>query len=336
MAKAREIEGLDCGAGVREGIYKVLQVRLEETCELRAVALDWSDIKGVHDMRVASRRLRSAVRDFKPYLRRRARLPRKRLKAIADALGAVRDEDVAIVALEKLLAEAVCEDAEAAGGIEELLDERRWRRESARRELEEEIGEAAIAKFQQKFIKRLELATGGAQPPDDSGEGDESNERESFREAGAEIVLNGVAELRKLSASLYRPLEAEPLHRMRITAKRLRYAVELFAPCWDEATETFAHEVAELQKSLGELHDCDVWIEDLGKRLGRHDRDADKQSARGERPAHSQQRSAAVWLIKHFVKERTKHYRDALTRWHEWETNDFFTRLAASLSSVRK
>src|SRR3712207_5223848 len=98
MAKAREIEGLDCGGAAGDGVRLVLRTRLEEMCGWRAAALDWGDPEGVHDMRVASRRLRSALRDFSPYLRRRQfRRARGDLKNLAAALGLVRDEDVAIM-----------------------------------------------------------------------------------------------------------------------------------------------------------------------------------------------------------------------------------------------
>jgi len=51
-------------------------------------------------MRVLSRRLRSAINDFKPYFRKGS-LPRPKLSDVADALGAVRDEDVALMALQE-------------------------------------------------------------------------------------------------------------------------------------------------------------------------------------------------------------------------------------------
>ena len=31
----------------------------------------------------------------------------------------------------------------------------------------------------------------------------------------------------------------------------------------------------------------------------------------------------AVWLLHHFVSERTKHYCYALARWHKWKTEGF-------------
>ncbi|MBA2645618.1 MAG: CHAD domain-containing protein, partial [Pyrinomonadaceae bacterium] len=69
MAKANEIKGLDCGADVLSGVRLVLRTRLAEMCALGNRATDWSNIEGVHDMRVASRRLRSAMKDFELFLR---------------------------------------------------------------------------------------------------------------------------------------------------------------------------------------------------------------------------------------------------------------------------
>jgi hypothetical protein len=54
MTKAKEIVGFDCAGSAADGIKIVLSVRVEEMCELRASALDWTDLEGVHHMRVAS------------------------------------------------------------------------------------------------------------------------------------------------------------------------------------------------------------------------------------------------------------------------------------------
>ena len=58
-------------------------------------------------MRVASRRLRSVLRDFMPYLsKRHLNSSLHEIKNVADALGRVRDQDVALLALEKLAQKA--------------------------------------------------------------------------------------------------------------------------------------------------------------------------------------------------------------------------------------
>ncbi len=319
--KAKEITGLDCDARAADGIGHVLRARLEEMSELRAAALDWSDIEGVHDMRVASRRLRSALRDFRPFLKwRKLRRAGEELKEVADALGHVRDEDVAIAALEKLAAEA---PADISNGIEQFAAARGARREKARAALLDVITEERLAALNARFAESLEAALKPKR-----GKKDENDAiKQSFRRAGCLIVEARMQELRDLSASLYRPFESEPLHRMRIASKRLRYAIELFAQCWGEQITPFSKEVSELQTSLGELHDCDVWIEEFGALLAKKgDNNSETSDVSG---AEEKERRAAVWLLRHFTKARTNHYRDALARWLDWETSDFFVRLKA-------
>jgi CHAD domain-containing protein len=322
MAKAKEIAGLDCGAGAGAGIHLVVRARLEEMCAFRAAALDWSDPKGVHDMRVASRRLRSVVRDFSPYFRRSRKLRHAMddLKAIADALGAVRDQDVEIMALEKLATETL---PELQSGIEQFAEERRLRRNSSRSEMEEVLTENALAELQEEFQGALE--NGLKVPRNRRSRGDEQKplEEVTFRQLGRDLIIARFEELQALSVSLYRPLKTKPLHKMRLAAKHLRYAIELFAPCWSEPLLPLAKEIAKLQTSLGELHDCDLWIADLGATL--QDGSAESFGAK------MQERSAAVWLLDYFMKERANHFRAALARWREWETTGFQSRLAAIL-----
>src|SRR5262249_47027187 len=82
----------------------VVAVRSREVFERAEGVLDLSETERVHDMRVATRRLRAALEVFAPaFPRRRHRKALKRVKALADALGARRDADVEIELLECLL-----------------------------------------------------------------------------------------------------------------------------------------------------------------------------------------------------------------------------------------
>ncbi len=325
------VEGLDCDQRALEGMRRVLFTRLDEMCELRAAALDWSDIEGVHDMRVASRRLRSLLKDFRPYFHGQIR--QKRLRELARSLGMVRDQDVAIEALHKLAAEAAPEDV--AQGLGRIIHERERRRERARKNLAESISEDDLADLRDKLALRFREATRSTEavPIERAAITVEAIRRPTeltFQQAGRAIILKRLAELQDLGESLYHPFDVEPLHDMRIAAKRLRYAIELFAQCWGEHLNWFSKEVARLQDSLGELHDCDVWIEDFGVRLAHMPPDAKMRDE--ERGAYSAERCAAVWLLQYFSKQRAKHYRHALSRWHEWERAGFDARLAAILN----
>ncbi|HEX6622348.1 MAG TPA: CHAD domain-containing protein [Pyrinomonadaceae bacterium] len=324
MAKAREIAALECDGDGVEGIRRVLLVRLDEVCEFREQALDFSDIKGVHAMRVASRRLRSASRDFAPYLRK-GRLDGavEELRELADLLGGVRDLDVELSALEKLSDEVPPGLAE---GVREIVGEREARRERARARLAEDMTAGAVEDLRRKFARAVEDASRARRRSRKNDDGD-ATDGPSFRAVGREVSLRLWDELSARSRSLRRPLKSGPLHRMRISAKRLRYALELFAQSHGETLKGFAEEIAEMQGSLGNLHDCDVWVETFGDQLREY---ADAADSSGDAD-HARRRDAAVWLLGHFAEKRTRHYRDALDRWHEWQRSDFAARLAACL-----
>jgi triphosphatase len=326
MAKPKKIEGLDCAGGAAEGVRLTLASRFAEVLAYREAALDFSDIEGVHDMRVASRRLRSALRDFAPRLRRSRRLERARdeLKTLARVLGAVRDQDVALAALGKLEREA---PEEARAGVRLLAAGREARRDEARALLTEALAAEALDELRRRFERAVAEAEWS--PPGRRGRegGDGGEAGESFAELGRWVVARLWGELRGLSPSLYRPHKERRLHRMRIAAKRLRYALELYSACWGDEARQLASEISDLQDAIGHLHDCDEWMAEVGERLARAA--GDSGAGDGRAGAGAEARPGLVWLLDHFAAERAKNYREALKLWHEWERGGFAERIAA-------
>jgi CHAD domain-containing protein len=103
MAKAREIEGLRPDMPFAEAAAATVAVRAEELFEHAANVLDTTDIERVHDMRVASRRLRAVLEIYAPCFPREQFKPLLReVKALADALGERRDPDVLLDRLSTL------------------------------------------------------------------------------------------------------------------------------------------------------------------------------------------------------------------------------------------
>lgn len=313
MAKAKRVKGIDCLGTASTGIKQVLVTRFGELYEFREAALDWSDPEGVHSMRVASRRLRSALRGFMPYLRKRGLTSvQKQLKNIADALGDVRDQDVAIMTLEKIQP-----PAEFATAIKQFIDTKKEVRDQAREKLKSVLEKSQLQQLESDFMAGTDKAAA-------------TNERRivqspqqiAFLKMSRTIVLDLLKELEKLSRDLFKPFEVETLHEMRISAKRLRYAIELFEPCWGHGIVSYAKRAARIQSALGEVHDCDVWIESLGKQIT----DARKHKSH-------EQVTAFVWLLNHFIRLRTKYLRQAFARWREWEAQDMSAKLRAALHS---
>ncbi len=102
MAKQREIEGVSAAEPFAVAAARVIETRADEVVEHSGNVLDTTDISGVHDMRVATRRLRAALEVFSPcFPKREYRAVLKEVKVIADALGERRDRDVALESLEQ-------------------------------------------------------------------------------------------------------------------------------------------------------------------------------------------------------------------------------------------
>jgi CHAD domain-containing protein len=143
MAKALEVPGLRCEDPFGSVAARVVSVRADELLEHSHGVLDIGDIERLHDMRVASRRLRAAMEVFEPcFPRKRFRRALAEVKAIADALGERRDRDVAIVALEGF-AESL--EADDRRGVEVMIDQLREEQGVANRRLG-------------KFVRRRRLA----------------------------------------------------------------------------------------------------------------------------------------------------------------------------------
>lgn len=319
MAKAKRIP-LKCNAPASAGIKLVLMTRFEELQSWRKTALDWSDPEGVHSMRVASRRLRGALRDFMPHVRKRSIAPVfKELKYIADALGEVRDQDVAIPVLEELQKRASHASDEA---LKQLIEQRKQVRQQAREELKAILEKDELRRLESEFSEGVERATQFSERRNRQAE---TRPEPIFRDVSRSIILDRLREFEKLSNSLFEPFEVEALHEMRIAAKRLRYALELFQPCWPRSIATVAKRASRMQTALGDLHDCDVWIETLGKQIVRARKQKEKERV-----------IALVRLLHHFVNLRTKHLRRALARWREWEVHDTSNRLRTAIAPKEK
>ena len=104
---------------------RIVRARAEELFSHGDEVLDTSDIERVHDMRVASRRLRAVLEIFEPvFPTGDYKTVLRDVKALADALGERRDPDVHIEAMDEL--QAAVQVANRPG-IAALLERQRTR-----------------------------------------------------------------------------------------------------------------------------------------------------------------------------------------------------------------
>jgi CHAD domain-containing protein len=122
MAKARPIEGLTSNDAYAAAAAKIVAVRAREVADHSQNVLDVTDIERVHDMRVATRRLRAALEIFEPcFPAQQYEETLKEIKAVADALGERRDADVAIKALERFAAGLAAPDRPGVASLIERI-----------------------------------------------------------------------------------------------------------------------------------------------------------------------------------------------------------------------
>lgn len=79
-----------------------------------------------------------------------------------------------------------------------------------------------------------------------------------LRPNAARIVATRLDELRGFADEALEPSGETAQHEMRIAAKRLRYALEIVAPCLGPDAEAARALAKDLQGVLGDIHDCDV------------------------------------------------------------------------------
>jgi CHAD domain-containing protein len=127
VAKAADID-VDPFEPYALAAARVVRVRAQELFDHAEGVLDTSDIERVHDMRVASRRLRAVLEIFEPcFPQGDYKTVLRDVKALADALGERRDPDVHIEDMEAFEAQV---QATLRPGIDALVE--RLRAQQAR------------------------------------------------------------------------------------------------------------------------------------------------------------------------------------------------------------
>ena len=130
MAKAWEVIGVGSDVPLGRCARLILETRFREMMSYRDGTLLGDDIEQLHSMRVSSRRLRSAMRNFRDCFEEEGlRHHSERMREIAATLGAVRDLDVRIDWYEALLADA---PAAERPGVRHLIRSARRDRKVAR------------------------------------------------------------------------------------------------------------------------------------------------------------------------------------------------------------
>ncbi|TGU71211.1 CHAD domain-containing protein [Geomonas terrae] len=226
---------------------KLLDALQDEFFRLFKKTVQGFDAEDVHDLRVASRRLREGLALFAPILPRgRLRRLSHRVRGLTRLLGELRNADEAALFFTELESQAPMEAAPEARRLREELIAEGGR---IRLQLEKDLRRFDAASLRKDFkfgppnpFKRRQADPFHPFPPFAAA---------AFAERGAqaEALLPAALEGKDAAAQ----------HRLRIAVKKLRYRLEIVAPLLSDQGEEARRTLKRYQDLLGELHDIDVF-----------------------------------------------------------------------------
>ena len=198
------------------------------------------DPEELHDMRVATRRLRATLKLYAKFLPKRAERFERDLKWIASYLGDLRDLDVH---LDHLAEEASRWDEEALDQVSAAIEERRG---EARRRMMEALDSPRY----ERLVSGLSgMARRGRSP----------EETPPILEVAPDLVGRRYKRVRKGTKGLKAGSPPEDFHDLRKRGKRLRYAVEPLQGIYGKPAEKMVDLLKDVQDDLGGLQDIIVF-----------------------------------------------------------------------------
>ncbi len=258
-----------------------------------------NDIEPLHRMRVSLRRLKTALSDFKEVVPVKEYEPvLLGINKLLRVLGQARDMDTKIAFLKELVT-----DPRAANyreGILEIIDELM----EDRNEVQPKISKNLSRLHHHKVLKaalRIKPSL------DETGI--------TLDEWAKNRVLARLEKLFGLEPYVRKPGSLKELHEMRIAAKNLRYSLENFQVLYGKRVGNFALAAAQVQQSLGSLHNFDVWL-NLMKILG---------DSSGREPSF---RKAVTFLRKECERRRSEAYSDFVQLWTKLKRRKTWARLS--------
>ena len=214
----------------------------------------------VHQMRVAVRRLRSAIRVFRRAVGSPAiEATDASLKVLAAKLAPARDWDVFVTETAATVATAFGADKR----MQRLLATADRRRSTCHQELRVFLVSTEFRRL------GIELACLAASPDAVEAFGETEQQPASLADFAAQELARRCKKLNQIDGLA--GLEPDALHAIRLNAKRLRYAAEIFAPLYpDKAVSRFIRRLSRLQDRLGALNDTVVSEALLAEMGGSH------------------------------------------------------------------
>ena len=238
---------------MKEYVARRSEARLDRFAYELSRACKSTDADTVHDLRVSIRRYESCVDAFNAFFPARpARKFDKRSREILKPAGIVRDRDIAL----QLASEAgLTPDTPL---VRVLSQQRQELAKSFRDDVKRWSKRNPSAKWRRRLAVRSSM--------DQSGSAKSTWDPASTSSENAAVVLPTLAQQFFSRGRKLIQLETpdKKLHDFRLRAKRFRYTLELFKPCYGPTLNKHISAIRRLQDHMGTMNDCAATLDLLG------------------------------------------------------------------------
>ena len=255
-----EKPGLNADDTMAEAARKTLLYHLQKMMLHEPGTREGEDPEELHDMRVATRRMRAALRVFEDYVDMGEYKPfLKVMRQTGRELGAVRDLDVFMI---KTQATSTRFLPKQQSGLDPLVEAWRTERERARAELLAFLDGDRYQRFKEKFEAFLRTPGAGAGRTT-GADGEPAPTRVGDVLPG--VLFDRLALVKAYDGPISQPdAPLTVFHQLRITSKGLRYTLEFFQEVLGAGSKPLIERTKQVQDHLGDLQDavvtCDVLL----------------------------------------------------------------------------
>jgi CHAD domain-containing protein len=270
---------------------EILSRHLDHFLRERGDVCRQEGIEPLHRMRVASRRLRAALRVFRELLPpRKTRKWRQHIRRTGRLLGRGRQLDIQLRFLEKAADEITARPhRENIRILTRMLEKRRLA-------VQEKIGRELTSGRMKRHYSGLEVYVNELESRRDKQAAAE------FREHRDSMITERISQLLRFRAYVNDPAKSRELHLLRIAAKNLRYTLEISRPWYGAKTDRLIRASRNIQDRLGDLHELDVLLEFL----------AEAAETRGK---DKRFRGTIIYLERKYAVLRGKAYKEFKRLW---------------------
>jgi CHAD domain-containing protein len=290
------------------------------SAEIEGVRLG-QDPEAIHRMRVASRRLRTALQLFPESLpTHRSDEWYKAIRKVASALGNSRDLDVQIISLEEIL--KTISDRTILPGVRRIS----LRIHQRRTKMQEDVQKSLDVLERSRVLEAIEKKLSGK-----IMEGDIENFRTpALFLMSSQSCAKLLAEFLMYKDFIHRPECVTELHQMRIIAKHLRYTLETFSELYADRLNQYLQAIRTTQTLLGDIHDCDVWKLTLPEMVASEKRRT--KAYFGTTQPMRRLQAGFQWFLDNRNSHRDETYLTFVKKWDTWESKGFWPALFGILT----